>query len=172
MSSPEVARSRWAKTPRGADSPPDTTCAPIAEPSARIWARIVDGVVAFLPALIGVPLGFALHSPTAFQLATVGALVSFSLAQAINLGLLHRYGQTIGKRIVGICIVGEDGERVPLSRLVWLRMLLPLMIELMPVVGPLFLMANMCGAVLPTRRCLHDHLARTIVVDMRTAVRT
>ena len=69
-------------------------------------------------------------------------------------------GQSIGKKACGIKVTRRDGSPVSLSRLVWLRNVLNGLIALVPfygIIDALFIFSE-------ARRCLHDHIADTIVV--------
>jgi uncharacterized RDD family membrane protein YckC len=87
-----------------------------------------------------------------------------SIIAVINLYLLHKSGQTLGKRIVGTRIVMNDGARAGLGRIFVLRMLAPGIIGWVPVIGFLFGVANVLFIFREDRRCLPDHMAGTIVV--------
>lgn len=81
-----------------------------------------------------------------------------------NLVLVHRQGQTIGKRALGIKIVRTDGSRCSLRRYIFMRYFIPSLIGAIPVVGGLI---NLIGLLLifrQSRKCLHDEIADTIVV--------
>ncbi len=84
----------------------------------------------------------------------------------INCVLIHRYGQTIGKRTLDIAIVRTDGDRVGLARYIFLRVLPIGLLGVIPLVGKL---AGLVDALLifgAERRCLHDMIADTIVIDV------
>ena len=87
--------------------------------------------------------------------------------------LLVRSGQTIGKKAFGLRILASDGERPDPWRLVLLRSLVPLffnVLSLMPLLIPLSLAFSLLDSLLifgRERRCLHDYMAGTIVVEVR-----
>jgi len=85
--------------------------------------------------------------------------------------LLVRRGQTIGKMMCGIRIVGLDASRsVSPGRLLFLRPLMGLALLARsnpPFVAQLMLLLLVADALMifsADRRCLHDHLAGTRVV--------
>jgi uncharacterized RDD family membrane protein YckC len=102
-----------------------------------------------------------------FFVATIGWLIW-------NIVLLYRYGQTIGKKVLGIRVVRMDGSRVSFPRFFFLRWLA------MAVIGGVFggiassLGNRYLGNVVSlidalmifgaSRRCLHDLIADTRVV--------
>jgi uncharacterized RDD family membrane protein YckC len=82
--------------------------------------------------------------------------------------LLTVRGQTVGKRVLGIRIVGNDSdEDAGFVRVVLLRSFVPGMIGSITYMG-----LGLCFAIVdigfifrPDRRCVHDHLAGTKVVE-------
>jgi uncharacterized RDD family membrane protein YckC len=81
-----------------------------------------------------------------------------------NLLWLHKYGQTIGKRIMKVRIVRNDATRAGLARIFFLRMMVPGIIGAIPIVGHLFSLVNICFIFRDDRRCIHDLIADTVVV--------
>lgn len=137
----------------------------MADRGMRLLASIVDGVVMYGPfglcILFGVMVGDAA--------ILVGALLGFIAILAmlvVQIVMLCQRGQTIGKRMLGIRIVkhdtGENGGGVPN---VVLRGVVPAAIGLVPYIGPLFSLINICFIFAADRRCIHDHIAGTIVVQ-------
>jgi uncharacterized RDD family membrane protein YckC len=106
----------------------------------------------FYTALLGV--GMPLYA---------GGLVLL-LVWIINLVLLSRNGQTIGKKMLGIRIVRTDGSRATLARLFWLRTFVSGLFTQVPMVGRFYGLVDVLAIFAGPRRCLHDYLADTIVV--------
>lgn len=84
----------------------------------------------------------------------------------VNCVLIHRYGQTIGKRTLDIAIVRSDGERVSLARYIFLRVMPISLLGGVPMVGKVAALVDVLIIFGPERRCLHDLIADTIVVDV------
>jgi uncharacterized RDD family membrane protein YckC len=82
----------------------------------------------------------------------------------INVSLLSRNGQTIGKRAVGTKIVRTDGSKVELSRLIALRWLPVFALRFIPFLGGLAGLADALVIFGSDRRCIHDYIADTIVI--------
>jgi uncharacterized RDD family membrane protein YckC len=78
--------------------------------------------------------------------------------------LVHRNGQTIGKKSMGIKIVRKDGSRITLARVFFLRYLANTILTLIPVVGSLYALVDILFIFGEPKRCCHDHLADTIVI--------
>jgi uncharacterized RDD family membrane protein YckC len=82
----------------------------------------------------------------------------------LNAYFLHKYGQTIGKRIVGTRIVRTSGDQASLPRIVGLRMGFLFFLNLTPHVGWILWLADILFIFRRDHRCLHDHVAGTMVV--------
>jgi uncharacterized RDD family membrane protein YckC len=148
---------------------------------ARFGAAFLDGIIAMVivygPLLIFGGLStlqavaatgssrFAVYGNIAN--ATGGGIVIAALVAllVINLYLLHKSGQSIGKKLVGIHITRTDGSKASLARIVFVRDLPFIILGVIPFiqlvawfVDPLFIFGE-------GRRCLHDLLADTIVVN-------
>jgi uncharacterized RDD family membrane protein YckC len=100
-------------------------------------------------------------TPTA---ALLGFIMAGILAVA-NLVLLSKNGQTVGKKIVGTKVVMADGSEAPLWRIVVLRWLPLTAVTAIPMVGGLVAIVDACIIFASERRCGHDYIAGTIVVD-------
>jgi uncharacterized RDD family membrane protein YckC len=153
----------------------------LASRGSRLGAKILDGVIATV--LIYVPLftigglstsqvvanggranplwiySYYWHS-TAFWPTSLGILALF----AVNLYLLHRFGQTIGKKLVGVRIVRTDGSRAGLARIIFMRSLPFWVAAAIPLIGALISLADPLFIFSESRRCLHDRVAGTIVL--------
>jgi uncharacterized RDD family membrane protein YckC len=150
---------------------------------ARLGAKIIDSllwVVPFIPAYIKV-LPTLMSSAKAADRSQLGALavwsslagtgISFYAGALIVLCLLavtavlvHRNGQTIGKKALGIKIVRSDGSRATLARIFFLRYLVTSLITFVPLVGRLYAMVDVLFIFGKPQRCIHDYIADTIVV--------
>lgn len=84
--------------------------------------------------------------------------------------LLSRYGQTLGKRMMGIAIVTLDNRVPAFFPLVAQRYLTQWLAGMVPVIGILLRLVDILAIFRPDRRCIHDHLAKTKVIDLRIPV--
>ncbi|HTL99159.1 MAG TPA: RDD family protein [Holophagaceae bacterium] len=134
----------------------------LASRGARLGASLLDGVIAGgtigVVAAISIPLGNRSVAFISMGLAILGLV-------ALNLFLLHKHGQSLGKRIVGIRIVRNDGRRASLGRIVGLRILPVAALRFIPLIGPFTALLDVLFIFRDSRKCLHDDLAGTLVVD-------
>ena len=123
----------------------------LASRSARLGAVIVDGLLGFIWFTPDYVTNFAMiaqqsrGNPMAvwinlaktggwFYLGALGALVVL----AIDLTLLSRNGQTIGKKLLGIKVVRVDGSPVSLVRVFFVRYVCNTFLTLIPLFGSLY----------------------------------
>lgn len=139
---------------------------------SRLWASLIDLAIAsvfVIPAQYFA--GFYDDFPRVKQpqlpeslLWMVGGLV---LTLAIHGPFLARSAQTIGKRALGIRIVTvKDNAPAPLARIVLWRMLPLSLLAQIPYVGPLLGLIDVLAIFRQDRRCLHDHVAGTRVLQV------
>ena len=89
--------------------------------------------------------------------------------------MLHGYflfhsGQTIGKKILGIAIVTLDNKMPRFLPLVLNRYLTQWIIGMLPGFGPLLRVVDVVAIIRTDKRCVHDLIARTKVVDLSVKV--
>lgn len=140
---------------------------------ARRWSRWLS---AFLENLIfglcAVPLvlsGIFDESSNASEvniyLAALSGLL-FLVLGIFQLVMLATRGQSIGKRLLGMRIVTHpDGQNPGGVKTILLRGVVPAVIGMIPVLGPLFSLVNVCFIFREDRRCIHDLIAGTQVVN-------
>lgn len=115
-----------------------------------------------VPGIEPPPLGSGHHLTTTWAWLGGFALVGYLVYSAT---LVYLYGQTFGKRAMGIRVVRADGSRVAFSRFIFLRWLPVAMLGAIPVVG--WIISSLVDPLLifrETRQCLHDDIANTRVV--------
>ncbi len=138
----------------------------LASRGKRLGGALLDG-------LIQAPIGVAmllsgwLEFDTDPTLAKSIAWATFGLAVFLSLHgyLLHKRGQTIGKYLVKTRIVLLTGETPSLARTAGLRYAVPSFMYAVPFAGSLFAVADILFIFGRERRCLHDYLAGTRVID-------
>lgn len=137
----------------------------------RLAASILDSLIYMAGGFLAVvPLFLFLDTSgeaaeDLFMLAFLGLLaVTIGPLFILNLYFLHRDGQTLGKKALKIRIVRLNDERASLGRIFALRMLVPGVIGAVPIIGPMFSLADALFIFGEQRRCIHDYLADTKVV--------
>lgn len=83
---------------------------------------------------------------------------------------LYQRGQTIGKRIMGIAIVTLDNQKPEFFPLIAQRYMSQWLIHMVPVIGPLLRLIDVLFIFRADKRCLHDHIAKTKVIDLKIPV--
>ncbi len=153
---------------------------------SRLGAWFLDQVLSFLCTLPGfIVLGFSvfaalIQGQTDLSTMDVSRLVLAAVLLGIGglsllivqVWLLSTRGQTVGKKLMGIRIVKlADGSNPGFVSAVLLRSLVPGIIStvlnaVIPFLflGWIFFLADACFIFREDRRCIHDHIAGTIVV--------
>ncbi len=155
--------------------PPPPPSDPMSAPSAsqlvpvgpwpRFGARLIDGLVLFIPNAV---LAVILTDETSATFSAVGTedyvylLATTILGFAYAVWLEASRGQTVGKMVLGLKAIGPDG-RVPTND-VALRRNAWLLLGAVPFVGPLlnFVAAVAIGVTMandPFKRGTHDNFA-------------
>ena len=143
----------------------------LADRGTRLGASILDGLIfglmVYLPFLAAAAFSVLPQGSQpepdfgpGLQIGLGIALIGFVVWLGLNIKLMKANGQSIGKKACGIKVTRRDGSPVSLSRLVWLRNVLNGLIALVPfygIIDALFIFSE-------ARRCLHDHIADTIVI--------
>jgi len=146
------------------------TTANLASRWKRLGGALIDGV---LTAIVMVPVmavtGMTSAAPGSegmtfgrrAGLFVLGCVVFLVL----NGYLLYKRGQTIGKVAVKTKIVDLNGQIPDFGRLVALRYLVMALVGQIPFLGGLIGLVNALFIFRSDRRCLHDHIAGTRVVE-------
>ena len=138
---------------------------PMATRLDRLKAGLIDGVcllAAFIPfSLILYLLGAWDYFWGAWALSAGGAAAIFLL---LNFSLLKTEGQTIGKRIMKIRMIGRDDQPLGIQALLLKRYAVFGLIAFVPVLGPVVCLANVLLIFRISHSCGHDELAGSKVV--------
>lgn len=140
----------------------------------RLAASVLDAVVVssvtisllIIFLFIGERLGFDLSLET-LNLAVIALPLSWispAIFFAINGKLLIECGQTLGKKMLHIKIVTEEGRAAQLKRHLLPRYMVYFLVPYIPVLGPLFSLVNLLCIFGQQKRCGHDFIASTKVV--------
>jgi uncharacterized RDD family membrane protein YckC len=143
--------------------------APLADRGSRFVAQLLDGLVS-VPAilLIGLGAGFGEQQQSDLSgiaiICVVLGIIYFIALLVINLRLLGREGQTLGKKWAKVRIVRTDGSPASLGRIVGLRYIVNGIPGAIPVVGGIYSLVDILFIFRDDRRCIHDMIADTKVV--------
>ncbi|SQD79881.1 RDD family protein [Moritella yayanosii] len=139
---------------------------------AAILDKIVFPTIMLVPFILGFDLlnlsgGIDENFTISFATQVKVSLLEILLFMALNSYLLKEYGQTLGKRIVGIAVVDENGLRLSLQDIILKRYLPFWVAAYLPFFGFVITISNFLAIFRgDQRRCLHDDLAKTVVVKM------
>lgn len=142
----------------------------LADRGTRWLARFFDGL---LNLACVIPVAFVLFSTDvmswrALQHNQLAGLAFWASALPLSLyqwSLVSKTGQTLGKKWTGIRIVKVDGSPVTFGSGVAMREWLITAIGFIPVLGPIVSLVDILFIFGEERRCLHDHLAGTKVIQ-------
>lgn len=152
---------------------------PLAGRGARLAAYLIDQFIVMLFALPGLFMiamqllsnHQSLQDITAADiqssLAGLGVMILGMLIPAIvQIVLISIRGQSLGKMMLGIQIVRYVDEENPgFLRAIVLRAFVPGLIGSIPYIGMLFSLLDALFIFRADKRCLHDHIADTKVVE-------
>ena len=145
----------------------------LAAPRTRQAAAGLDGML-LLPMVAG---GFALFSllPPGGEgslrtsrsaiVVLAATLLYFAAVMIYQVAMLTQRGQTFGKRAMKIRIVKLDGSQPGFVHAVLLRMMVNGLPPAIPMVGRLYTLVDLLFIFSADRRCLHDRIAGTRVVQ-------
>jgi len=137
----------------------------LAERGTRLGAVFLDGLIVVLVYLPGLLLISLADDNKTMKYVGIALMVIVILGLlAYNCVLLHRNGQTIAKKMLGIKVVRRDGSPVSLGRFFALRFLPVSLLGAIPLVGGLVSLTDALMIFGEERRCLHDQFADTIVI--------
>jgi uncharacterized RDD family membrane protein YckC len=140
----------------------------LAERGTRLGAYAIDSVLfllCFVPLILS-SFRFLMNANAAgvFSFSVPFALIGGLVLTIITIVLVHRNGQTIGKKMLGIKVVRSDGSRASLGRIFWLRNVVNALPSMIPYLGGVYFFIDSLFIVADNRQCLHDKIADTIVI--------
>lgn len=135
----------------------------------RLCASLLDTIIIMIPLFPCLMLTGYLSRSMSQSLSLGDRLMAgafgWILYLAINFLPLSRSGQTQGKKLMKIQIVDTEGQIPAIAKLVIMRNFLPGILFQIPYIGGLLGLVDCLSIFTADRRCLHDHLAGTYVVD-------
>ncbi|MCO5171353.1 MAG: RDD family protein [Planctomycetes bacterium] len=144
----------------------------LASPWTRLAAALLDGMLGGVPTMGLVFGGFIMLDQRAGGAQALGGLLIgvgllYLLAYSVyNWYLISTRGQNITKGWFGIKIVRIDGTPVDFVSGVILRNWVYQLIGMIPYVGGCVQFVGVLMIFGEDRRCLHDHIASTVVVEV------
>jgi uncharacterized RDD family membrane protein YckC len=152
----------------------------LAEPGTRLLAFLIDyapaivvGVIGGIAAAAAMPSLLGRHRGTGNPFDDMGAgfavvigilFIAFLAWGIYNIVLVYRYGQTWGKKMMGIRMVRKDGSRMSFARFFWLRGVVYGLCAAIPFVGWIVRLVDKLMIFREGHQCFHDVIADTIVV--------
>ncbi|WP_295926836.1 RDD family protein [uncultured Xanthomonas sp.] len=142
----------------------------------RLGASLIDGVISlatFLPVAaltgyFGKVMEAARSGVQVPFLTTLGyGVLGMVIFLAVQGYPLAKSGQTWGKKLLWIRIADLEGGQPPFWRLIALRYLPTQAISLVPIVGGIYALVDALFIFRQDKRCLHDLIAGTRVVNVR-----
>ena len=142
----------------------------LASLSDRLVAAIFDGMITVLlmiPLFIGTAMSEQSESSSPVALGLIGLSAVLLIGLLIyNLVLLATRGQSIGKKLKGIRIVTHpEGANPGGVKTILLRGFVNGLIGAVPLLGPVYSIVDICFIFREDRRCIHDLIAGTQVVQ-------
>ncbi len=143
---------------------------------ARLGAAIIDAIIylvilgplmyagGYWQAVMGAAAAGTSVPFTTTLMWMVIAFVVFVLVQGYP---LSQTGQTWGKKLLSIKIVDLEGAKPPFGRLIGLRYLPIQVVSAIPFIGGLLTIVDVLFIFREDRRCVHDLIAGTRVVNAR-----
>lgn len=138
----------------------------LADRGTRLGAALLDGLIMlpiYVPFVISLAVGEDADTGAGPALVAGGVVVMLAgfIAWAwFTVLYVKRNGQTIAKKLLGIKVVRSDGTPISLGRIFWLRNVVNTLLGIIPFYG----FIDMLFIFGEARRCLHDHIADTIVI--------
>lgn len=137
----------------------------------RLGAALIDGLIM---SLATVPVAYFSGAFAAAQQGIEPSLgqqllslvVGVAVFLLVNSHFLKNFGQTLGKRLLKIAIVNLDGQVPELGGLLLKRYLVWWLLAYIPMIGVLLVLVDYLFIFRADRRCLHDLLAGTRVVQL------
>jgi uncharacterized RDD family membrane protein YckC len=146
--------------------------------TAALWKRLAAGAVdLFLVSFFVTPFLYYFNLEKVTEdpfhvlpdIALKVLLCEVAVFFILNFALLATRGQTIGKIIFSLAIVDLDHKKPNIFHLIFNRYLIQLAMVLVPFLNPIDVLLMF---IRRDRRCLHDLLAKTRVIDLKIAVTT
>jgi uncharacterized RDD family membrane protein YckC len=165
------------QTPESGFSQADTPSSQeseLANRGTRFLAALVDGLVGII---VAIPLWIgtgAWESLIHGQMLPIPMVIGIVVYGYVAFVLVHYYylnknGQTIGKKLLNIRIVGVDDHKINAVPILLKRYLPMILIPQIPILGSIFSLIDLLFIFRKDRRCVHDLIAGTKVMKCPVA---
>ncbi len=146
----------------------------LADLGKRFLGALVDGLVGLVLAgpgyvmmIVGQPSVEGEAPGAIFWVGLLAVVVGGLLILAAQIYLLATRSQTIGKCVMKTQIVDfRTGQRADLVHALLIRLIGNGLISAVPCLGAIYSIVDICFIFREDRRCIHDLLANTVVVDI------
>jgi uncharacterized RDD family membrane protein YckC len=139
---------------------------PLAGRGQRLAATILDAVFLVLAIFIGaLPAMLAGGSSAAGEWSIILMLLALTALLVVNAVLVGRRGQTLAKYLLKIRVVRRDGSEAGFTRIFFARYLPVTVLGALPWIGVFVGLTDALMIFRDNRRCLHDEIADTVVVN-------
>ncbi|MFE6779390.1 RDD family protein [Streptomyces sp. NPDC057702] len=167
---PPYGSDPYGGDPYGGDPDPLAGMPPLGGLGRRLVARIVDGLIVAIPVSVIMLLSLGGYDPTDPDDTgkSSATQIVFALVYFVYEGLmLTSRGQTIGKKLMKLRVAMLDNGANPTGQPGWYRAGTYALPQIVPCCGFVFWLVNIlwCTWDRPYRQCLHDKVAKTVVVS-------
>lgn len=138
----------------------------------RLGAVLIDGIISIV---ISIPIMIYLgvfdqieQGPISLGLTLKLSLLGFVIFLIVHAYLLSNYGQTVGKKLLDIKIVDLNGNKPEFNSLIAKRYLPIWVVSLIPIIGQILPLIDALFIFRKDKRCIHDLIAGTRVVENTT----
>lgn len=140
---------------------------------SRLGASLIDGVIG---GVLSIPLlsyfdvweKIDENGNLPFSTTITITLIGIIFFLLINGYLLSKYGQTIGKKLLDIKIVDLNGDISEFNSLIAKRYVPVWVVSQIPVIGGILAIIDVLFIFREDKRCIHDLIAGTRVVENTT----
>lgn len=145
---------------------------PLATKLSRLAAVLIDAIIGFTVAipfwwLTGMFKDMAAGIQPSMTLQIAGGVYGLVLFVLIHGYLLHTYGQTVGKRLLGIYIADVNSQHKADFVSIVVKRFLPItVVSLIPIIGGVVALIDILFIFRADRRCIHDLITNTQVLKV------
>jgi uncharacterized RDD family membrane protein YckC len=147
----------------------------------RFWGSLIDAAIVTIPIIIIILVIVVTMEPNQNELEQMTIAQQYAIEAAFffaywlvfllfNGYVLYTRGQTIGKVLMRTRIVDLNGNIPQFGRVFFLRYLIPGFAMQIPCIGSIFGLIDCLFIFGAERRCVHDYIAGTKVIDARATL--